>query len=58
MTSGCGADREASPVPLTVFSLPAEVVVEARVSEAKIEPAPAASSDSRRIVVPDPPPRA
>jgi hypothetical protein len=58
MRSGCGADRAASPVPLTVFFLPAEAVPEARVSEAKIEPAPAASPDSRRIVVPDPPPRA
>ena len=58
MKSGCGTDRETSPVPLTVFSRPAEVVPEARVSEAKIEPAPPASPDSRRIVVPDPPPRA
>ena len=58
MQSGCGADREASQVPLTVFSLPATAVPDARVSEAKIESAPAASPDSRRIVVPDPPPRA
>jgi hypothetical protein len=58
MRNGCGADRAASPVPLTVFFLPAEAVPEARVSEARIEAAPAASPDSRRVVVPDPPPRA
>ena len=58
MRNGCGADRAASPIPLTVFFLPAEAVPEVRVSEARIEAAPAASPDSRRVVVPDPPPRA
>jgi hypothetical protein len=58
MSSGCGADREASPVPLTVFSLPAEAVLQASVSEAKLEPAPAVTRDSLRLAIPDPPPRA
>ena len=58
MRSGCGVDREASPVPLTIFSLPAETVLAGRVSEAKLESTPAVSRDSLRLAVPDPPPRA
>ena len=58
MRSGCGVDREASPVPLTIFSVPAEAVLATRVSEAKLESTPAVSRDSLSLAVPDPPPRA
>jgi len=58
MRNGCGTDRAASPAPLTVFSLPAEAVPEALAAAATIEPARAASRDSLRLAVPDPPPRA